>query len=371
MRIEEVSGRDGVRRFLEVARALYPPSSPWVAPLDRERQSFFDRRKNAFFEHGTIDLLLAVDTRGRDVGRIAVVENPRYNEFQGTSLGFFGFFEAPEDPEVSSALLTEACRRVAALGHPRILGPVNPSTNHECGLLVEGFDSPPVLQMPYNHDYYDGLLRGAGFVGVQDLISFRYPVQGPFPPRLLRARELLTRRNSVQLRPLNMKAFDSELDLVKEIYNAAWSKNFGFVPLTDGEIDGLARDLRPILDPELCWFAEVGGEVAGVCLLLLDYNQLLRPLRGRLFPFGWLRLLTGKRKIDRARGMVMGVHPRYRKMGIDYAFYHEAVRTLQRRRIEELDISWVLSHNTALREAIERMGAHAYKTHRLYEKDVA
>lgn len=371
MRIEEVSGRREVRRFLEVARSLYPASSPWVAPLDRERQSFFDHQRNAFFEHETIDLLVAVDSRGRDVGRIAVIENPRYNEFQGTSLGFFGFFESPDDPEIASVLLTEACRRVGSRGHPRILGPVNPSTNHECGLLVDGFDSPPVLQMPYNHAYYDELLRGTGFEGVQDLVSFFYQVQDSLPPRLSRARELRTRRNSVELRQLKMKALDSELELIKRIYNDAWSKNFGFVPLTDTEIDSLARDLEPILDPGLCWFAEVGGEIAGVCLLLLDGGQLLRSLRGRLFPFGWLRLLIGKDKIDRVRGMMMGVHPKYRKMGIDYAFYHEAVRTLQRRRIKELDISWVLSHNTALRDAIERMGAHAYKTHHLYEKDVA
>jgi GNAT superfamily N-acetyltransferase len=370
MRIEAVGGRCGLRRFLAVPKALYPRTSPWVAPLDFERRAFFDPRKNAFFDHATVDLLVAVDSRGRDVGRIAAIDNPRYNEFQETALGFFGFFEAPDDAEIANVLLAEARYRSAEQGYARIHGPVHPSTNHECGLLVDGFDDPPVLQMPYNHGYYEKLLLGEGFEAVQDLLSFIYHLPESLPPQLERARKLLARRNKVEVRPLRWKEFDAELARVKDIYNEAWSSNFGFVPLTEREIDCLARDLKPILDPELCWFAEVGGEVAGVCLLLLDYNQLLGPLRGSLLPFGWWKLLTGKRTIDRARGMVMGVRPRFRKMGIDYAFYDEVFRTLQRRGIGELDISWVLEQNRAMREGIERIGAHAYKTHRLYERDV-
>lgn len=371
MRIEEVGGREGVRRFLEAARALYPPTSPWVAPLDLERQRFFDPRKNAFFEHGSIELLLAVDSRGRDAGRIGVIENPRFNEFQGTELGFFGFFEARDDPEVAAALFAETRRRTRERGHERLFGPVSPSTNHECGLLVEGFDSLPVLQIPYNHAYYEALLLGEGFEGVQDLVSFLYRIPGETPPRLQRAREVLARRSRTELRQLDLRAFDADLERVKRIYNDAWSANYAFVPLTDGEIDTIARDLKPILDPELCWFAEVDGEVAGVCLILPDYNQLLHSLRGKLLPFGWLRLLTGKRRIRRARGMLMGVRPGFRKLGIDYAFYDEAVRTMRRKGIVEIDVSWVLSHNKGLRGAIERVGARAYKTHRLYEGSVA
>ena len=370
MRVEKVSGRRGLRRFLEVAKRLYPKESLWVAPLDFERRAFFDPKKNAFFDYASLELFVAVDSSGSDVGRVAAIDNPRYNEFQNTALGFFGFFESTDDPEVAAALLEEAERWVLEHGYHRIHGPVNPSTNHECGILVEGFDLAPVLQMPYNHAYYEKLLLERGYVGVRELLSFHYDVDGRVPERLVRAREALQKRSGFTVRLLNMKDFDAELERVKLVYNEAWSKNFGFVPLTDQEIDCLAHDLKPIIEPPFCQFAEVDGEVAGVSLSLLDYNQLLKPLRGRLFPFGWWSLLTGKRRIDGMRGMVMGVRPRFRKMGIDYAFYHESLMASHQYGLKHIDLSWILAENSELTNAVFRLRAHGYKRHRLYEKEL-
>lgn len=371
VRVAEVNGRRGVRRFLDVAKKLYPPSSPWVAPLDMERRKFFHPGKNPFFQHATLQLFVAVDASGRDVGRIAAIDNPRHNEFQDENLGFFGFLEVEDDPDVACALLDAACRWVAQRGYPRIRGPVNPSTNHECGLLVEGFDRPPTVQMTFNPPYYEKLVLGAGCERVQDLVAFLYLVDDRVPERLARGNEILRKRHSFTVRNVEMKKFDEELEKVKLIYNEAWARNFGFVPLTDDEINYIAQDLRPIIDPEFCYLAEIEGEPAAFAMCLPDVNQALKPLRGRLLPFGWLKLLRGLRRVDRIRAMAMGIRPRFRKQGIDYALYLRGLKAAQAKGMKEIEVSWVLDHNVALVAAVERFGANIYKRYRLYEKDTA
>jgi GNAT superfamily N-acetyltransferase len=371
VRVVEASGRRGMARFLDLPRRLYPRSSPWVAPLDLERRKFFDPARNPFFERARMELFLAVDAAGRDVGRIAAIENPRHNEFHGENVGFFGFFESVDDVAVARVLLDTASRRAAERGRPRIRGPVNPSTNHECGLLVEGFERSPMVQTPYNHAYYEKLLLEAGCEGVQDLVALLYEVDGKVPERLRRGLEVLGKRHGFSLRHLDMKRFDEELAKVKLIYNEAFARNYGFVPLSDAELDYLAGDLRQIVAPELCVLAEVDGEPAGFSLALPDVNQALKPLRGRLLPLGWWKLWRGWRRIDGMRAFAMGIRPRFRKMGIDYAFYHGGLMEAQRRGIREIEVSWVLAHNVELIRPVERFGGRIYKRYRLYEKSTA
>lgn len=371
VRVEEVRGGRGLRRFLDLARAIHPPSSPWVAPLDFERRRFFDRARNPFFEEAEVALFLARDERGRDLGRVAAIENRRFKEYQGQALGFFGFFECADDAAVARALLDTASGWARARGNERLHGPVSPSTNHECGLLVEGFEDPPLVQMPYNPPYYEGLLLAAGFEGVQDLVATTYDVSEAIPERLERSLELFQKRHGFELRKLDLSDFAGELARFKLVYNEAWSRNYGFVPLSEREIESLARDLRPIIDRELCWFAEVKGETAAAMLCLPDYNQALRPLRGKLFPLGWMRLWRGLSRIDRMRGMALGVRPGFRKMGIDHALLLEALRAAQRKGYRAIDVSWMLAHNVEMLRPLERVGARVYKRYRLYERSTA
>lgn len=369
--IVPVENRKTLRRFVRLPRAHYPPSSLWVSPLDFERLQFFDRRKNPFFQYAEARLFLAIGPDGRDLGRIAAIDNPRYREFQKRDLGFFGFFDAPDDLDVSRALFRAAEEWLRGRGLRGVQGPVNPSTNHECGLLVAGFDRPPRIQLTYNHPYYARLVEDAGYRGVRDLVAYEYEVDGSTPQRLVRAAEVFARRNAFTLRGLDLSRFDKEIELVKLIYNEAWSDNYGFVPLTDDEVRWLARELRPIIVPELCAFAEVNGEPAAFMIVLPDVNQALRPLRGRLFPLGWWKLLRGLKRIDAMRALAMGIRPRYRKLGIDYAFYAEGLRVAKKRCYRWVELSWILAENVELIRALERVEARETKRYRLYEKDLA
>jgi hypothetical protein len=235
---------------------------------------------------------------------------------------------------------------------------------------VSGFDRPPLIQMPYNHEYYGRLLEAQGYRGVQDLVAYEYAVDGRVPDRLEHALELLQRRKSFRLRPIDFKRYDEELALVKLIYNEAWSANYGFVPLSDAEIDWLAREMKPFLRPDHCAFAEVDGEVAGVMILLGDLNQALRPLRGRLFPLGWWTLLRGMKRIDAMRAMVMGVRPGFRKIGIDHAFYFAGLKVAHARGYKSIELSWILAHNVEILRSLERLEARETKRYRLYEKSL-
>jgi hypothetical protein len=363
-----VETRRDLERFIRFPRELYEPRSPWVSHLDRERLRFFDRRHNPFFSFAQARLFLALGEDGRIDGRIAAIDNPRYGEFQKRKAGFFGFFDGIDDLETARALFAAAEGWLRGRGMPVSHGPVNPSTNHECGLLVSGFDRPPRIQLPYNHPYYPRLLEALGYAKVQDLVAYEYEVDGAIPERLARALEVFKKRHPFTIRRVNLKRFDEEIARVKLIYNEAWASNFGFVPLSEAEIDWLAREIRPVLDPDLCCFAEVEGEPAGVMILLPDVNQALKPLRGKLFPLGWWKLLRGLKRVDAMRGLAMGIRPRFRKMGIDYAFYHAGLKAAHSRRYRTIELSWILDNNLELLHALQRLEARETKRYRLYEK---
>jgi GNAT superfamily N-acetyltransferase len=366
-----VEGSRMLRRFVRFPRSLYPPSSLWVSHLDWERARFFDPRRNPFFSFAAVRSFLAVDRNGRDVGRIAAIDNPRFVEFQGRKLGFFGFFDAPDDEEVSGALFEAAEAWLRARGLPAVQGPVNPSTNHECGLLVSGFDRPPRIQLTYNDPHYGRLVESAGYRGVKDLVAYEYEVDGRIPERLLRARDVFAKRHSFTLRKIDLKKFDEEIERVKLIYNDAWSSNYGFVPLSEAEIGWLAKELRPVIAPDLCAIAEVAGEPAAFMILLPDLNQAIRPLRGKLFPLGWWTLLRGLKRVDAMRALAMGVRPKFRKTGLDYAFYAAGLAAAHGRGYKHIELSWILADNLELTRALGRLEARETKRYRLYEKALA
>ena len=246
-------------------------------------------------------------------------------------------------------------------------GPTNFSTNEECGLLIEGFDSPPMVMMTYNPEYYIDFLEKYGFQKAKDLLDYVIH-ENELSERFRQIAELIQKRKGVTIRPIRLKDFAREVDRLKEIYNSAWEKNWGFVPMTDKEFNHMAKDLKSIINPDLVLFAEVGGEPVGFSLALPDINQALKRINGRLFPFGLVRLLWYMKKIDACRVVTLGIKAPYRKMGIDGLLNFETFRRGVEKGYQMGELSWVLEDNILMNRGLESLGARVYKRYRIYEK---
>ncbi|MBI4538570.1 MAG: N-acetyltransferase [Gemmatimonadetes bacterium] len=351
---------------MDVAWRVNIADPQWVPPLRRDLRELLDRGRHPFHQHAEVAYFLA--ERGADaVGRVAAIVNHRHNEFHGERTGFFGFFEAENDREVAAGLLDAACEWLARRGMERVLGPANFSTNEECGLLVDGFDTPPAIMMTHNPRYYPELVEAEAFCKAKDLLAYWLYDTG-VPQRLVQGVERIRERAGVTIRSLDMKRFRDEVAAVKEVYNSAWSGNWGFVPMTDAEFEFMARKLKPVVDPDVCFLAEAGGEVAGFSLSLPDFNRALKHVNGRLFPLGLFRLLWESRRIRTLRIVTLGLKPGYRRLGIDAAFYLRTWQDGVAKGYREGEASWILEDNWEMRRALEKMGGRVYKTYRMYER---
>jgi GNAT superfamily N-acetyltransferase len=340
-----------------------------VPPLKADVRHLFDRAKNPFFEHATIESWLALAGE-RVVGRITAIDNRAHNDFHGDATGFFGFFECENDPAAAGALFDAAAGWLAARGKDVMRGPMNFSTNDDCGTLIEGFDTPPTIMMPHNLPYHAELYAAHGFVKAKDMIAY-WMDREELPERLERGVELLRRRKGIVTRPMDMKHFDRDVGIIRAIYNDAWEKNWGFVPMTRSEIEHLAKQLKPVVDPEIVVFAEVRGEPIAFGLGLPDYNQALKHTGGELLPFGFLALLWHRRKINQARVLTLGVKSGYRSSGVDALLYHELFHRCHRQGYPKGEFSWILEDNLAMRRPLENMGGVQYKTYRVYDRPLA
>lgn len=370
MRIEEVATQSQMRAFIKFPWRIYRGNPHWVPPLLVERKEFFNPRKNPFFQHAQVKYWLAYRDR-EVVGRIAALVNQAHNDYHQEKCGFFGFFEAVNDPDVARALYGTAENWLKAQGMALMRGPANFSTNDEVAFLLEGFDHPPTLMMPYTPPYYNELAEGFGLRKAKDLYGYLIRRENLPTERILRVAERIKKKEGIVVRPLRMKEFDREVARVKEIYNAAWSKNWGFVPMTDAEFNYIARQFKQIVDPDLTLIAEVGGKPAGFCLALPDINQALIRLNGRLFPWGLVKLLwltKVKKIITGLRLVTMGVVPEFQKRGIDTIFFIETFRTGVAKGYRWAELSWILEDNTLMNRAAEAFGAELYKKYRIYEK---
>lgn len=317
-----------------------------------------------------MELFIARDISGRAVGRIAAVQNDRYVDEHREPVGFFGLFECVRDPAVARALLSSAGAWLRERGLATMRGPASFSLNEECGMLVEGFDGPPMVMMPYNPRWYPELLEEAGGRKARDLLAYWLGYEGEAgapPERLVRLADALAARNGIRIRSLDTRRFSEEVERVRDVYNRAWASNWGHVPMTDEELAYMARQLRPVVDPELVLFAEVHGELAGFALALPDLNRVLRRLNGRLLPLGWAKALWYGRRIDAMRVLTLGVLEPWRRMGVAEAMYLHYWRTCARKGITSGEFSWILEDNTLMRTALEKLGARAYRTYRLYD----
>jgi GNAT superfamily N-acetyltransferase len=348
---------------------IYPGRyQAWVPPLLVEEHKRIDPRKNPFFEHGAVQLFLAYKD-GHIAGRIAAIENRLHNEFHSDKVGFFGLFESIEDQEVARALLDAAAEWVGSRGLDTLRGPTNFSTNEECGLQINNYDSAPFVMMTYNPPYYVDLLEGWGLKKAKDLLAYQVRREDFDQPRFAKLQQLIERfGRDISVRSLRMDRFAEEVALVRKLYNAAWERNWGFVPMTDAEVDHMAKQLKPVVDPELALIGEVEGEPVGFALALPDVNQAIRRANGRLVPLGLIKLLWHMRRVNGIRIITLGVVEQYRGGPMAPMFYLEIFKRGSRKGHGVAESSWILEDNQPMRLGVEKMGFTPYKTYRLYDK---
>ncbi len=364
--MRRASTRADVRRFIRYPFARYADDPHWVPPLLLAEREQFDPKKNPFYAHARVSLFLA-ERGGEVVGRVAAIDDDNHNRAHGDNLAFFGFFEAA-DEEAADALLGRVEAWAREIGRGAVRGPANPSLNHSAGLLVEGFGCDPFVLMPYNPPEYPRWVEGSGYEKAKDLYAWLFE-RGWDLERIGRLAARVRRRHrDLAIRTPDMKRWDEELTRVKDLYNRAWERNWGFVRYTDAEFDRLAREFRMILDPDLVAFAEVDGELAGVTVLLPDVNQVLKRMRGKLLPFGFVHLLRRRRLIDQIRLPILGVAPEHRNKGFELAMVHFLHERALARGYRRCEASWTLEDNRAINHVLEAAGARRYKTYRIYEK---
>jgi len=366
--VSVVSPKD-LARFIRLPHSIYAGDPLWVAPLDSDERARLTPGKNPFFEHAEAAYFLARDG-AKDVGRIAVSIDRNHDAFQGERQAAFGFLEA-ESAAALAELLQTAERWASARGAEVLRGPLNFTTNDDCGLLIRGFEHSPALLMPYNKPSYPTWVDAAGMKKAKDLYAFRISVANPLPDQIVRVAEKVRAHHGIVVRPLSMKRFDEDLGRVKEVYNSAWENNWGFVPMTDHEIDHMAAQLKPAVVPGMVLFAEIEGKPVGFVLALPDVNQALRPLRGRLFPLGVFRLLWSLPRVRDGRLMALGVRAGYRRRGIEALLIHDLHRTLIAKSYVDFEVGWTLEDNDLVNRLIETMRGEHYKTYRIYERRLA
>jgi GNAT superfamily N-acetyltransferase len=360
------SGRD-MDAFIRFPLGHYSHDPLFVPHLLYERRKFFSS-SNPIFQFTEVAYFLARDEKGQVVGRVTAHVNERHNRHANEKTGFFGFFECIENQAVSSALMAAAEEALRARGVKVIRGPFNFSTNEECGFLVQGFDRPPAFMMPYTKRYYPDLMTRMGYSKARDLLAYEYEYQGSIPGHLVRFSERIRKRKKVVVRPINMQRFAEDVETIFRIYNDAWSQNWGFVPVTEEEFRVTAKDLKPIVDPSIVLIAEKEGRPVGFIVTLPDYNMLLKKMKGRLFPLGFLHLLFGRKSIRRVRTLLMGVEPEHRLSGIDTLLVYDTFERGLPKGYHAGEMSWVLEDNVLMRRPLERMGAAVGKVYRIYEK---
>ncbi len=370
--ILEVESPKQLKAFIKFPNKLYRNDPNYVAPLMVERQDFFNKKKNPFFRTSKTKMFLAKE--GKEiVGRIATCINFHHNEFHGENTGFFGFFDCTDNYEVARKLLKVAMITLKAEGMELMRGPANFSTNHEVGFLIKGFDSPPVIMMTYNQPYLPKLAEKFGLKKVMDLNAYRLSTQVPVSERHMRVIERIKKRSKITLRPIKLSKLDEEIQTIRHIYNNAWEKNWGFVPLQEDEFNHIAKDMMQIADPNLILIAEVDGEPAGFSMSLPDINQALIKMNGRLLPFGILKLLWNTKvsnKMTNLRTLTLGVVHKYRKRGIDNLLYYETHLRGSKSGYQSSEISWILETNDLMCSAAVAMGAILYKRYRIVEMPI-
>jgi len=374
--IKPVRSRGDLNAFIKLPFALYRNEPRWVAPLLSDVRKRLDREHNPFFAHAEAEFLLAFRD-GRPVGRISAHIDRHLNEFQDNDWGLWGWFECADDPEAAAALFAAAEAWLRERGRGTMVGPMDYTTNDECGLLIEGHERPPLILCPWHHPYYQRLVEeDLGLGKAMDLYMWSLHVTGrdKVNPLIWEVADKVETDHGIVCRNFRKKDMDNEIGRFLEVYNAAWERNWGAVPLTEAEVHHMAKDLKPILDENWAMVAERKdtGEIVGVALTLPDYNQVLAKLRprGRLLPFGWLTFLRERSKIDAVRVFALGVKPEYQHTGIAARFYQMHFDAAERTPQKGGEMGWILEVNRPMNRAMEGMGGEIVRRYRVYEKSL-
>jgi hypothetical protein len=370
--IRPVRTRGELKRFVKVPFEVHREHRQWVAPMIFERMEFLNRDKNPYFEHAQVEYFLA-ERDGRAVGRISAQIDERWDEFQGAGDAMFGFFESAEDVEAAAALLGAASEWARSKGRNRILGPMDFTTNDEVGILIEGFERRPMILEPWHPPYYRELIEAGGFTKAMDLLMWELQFgelkEGErFDPSIHAAAKKALEQEGIVIRNMRKRDMADEVRRFMDVYNEAWGDNWGFVPITDAEVNFQAKNLKQVLDENWAYMAERDGEVVGAALTLPDINQVMAKMNGRLLPFGWARFLLGKRKIDQCRVFALGVKHDYRHSGVAAGLYLKHLETAAiPGGIVGGEMGWILETNGPMNRAMEGMGGKVVKRYRIYE----
>ncbi|MBX3007895.1 MAG: hypothetical protein KF816_07690 [Melioribacteraceae bacterium] len=365
--VKEINSKSDIKRFLKFAWEVYKDYPYWVPPLLFDKMKILDKKKNPFYKHADSQLFIA-EVDGKIVGRIAAIKNDLHNQVHNDKVGFFGFFESINDQNVANKLFDAAKKWLQNKGCDTMRGPANPSSNDEYAMLIEGFDDEPRILMPYNPKYYLELCDNYGFKKAKDL--YAYSIDNPDmvkSDKVRRVAELAQKRSRLVIKQLDIKNFASELEKVKYVYNKAWAPNWGFVPMTDEEIDAMAKDLKPLVEPSLVLFGEIDDQLVGFALVMLDYNQIFKSMNGRLLPFNFIKLFTQKKKITWSRVITLGIIPEFQKRGLDAVLYWDIMQRAEKIGILRGEASWILEDNDMMNRGAEVMKGKIYKKYRIYD----
>ena len=361
-----VGNKKALNAFVELPFAIYANDPNWVPQLRIAVKELLDREKHPFYANAEAEFFLAYRD-GKLAGRVAAIVDRNHNRFHGENAGFFGFFECVDQVEVARALLERARQWTRERGAEFLRGPVNPSTNYECGMLIDGFDASPMVMMTYNPRYYPQLMDQAGMTKAKDLYAYLSNANTISMKKIERVADKALATDGVRVRPIDMKNFQRDVERIWEVYGAAWTRNWGFIPMTREEFLLMGKEMKMILKPELALIGEVGNRVVGFALALPDVNQALKPANGSLFPTGLLKILYYQRLIRNVRVLALGVVEEYRASGLAAGFYATLVRNARKLGYGDCEMSWILEDNVLMNRSLEVMGARRYKTYRIYD----
>ncbi|MFA6099061.1 MAG: GNAT family N-acetyltransferase [Patescibacteria group bacterium] len=365
--IQEIKTPDEIKQFVKFPWRIYRNDPNWVPPLIHDQLNFFNPRKNPYYQHSKVKLLMAYNN-GRPVGRLSVHENTQHVKRHGEKIGFFGFFECYDNPAAARGLFNYGKKWLTSLGYRKMRGPANFNINGEYSLLVDGFDSPPVAMMTYNPPYYVKLIEGCGFKKSQDMFAYQQKYADGLPEKIMdKAAKVEKNRPDFTVRKMKISELEKEAKIVFSIYKQAWDDNWGAVPPTEKEIMALAHELKMIIDEDIAFIGELNGQPIGFSLTIPDANQILKVANGRLFPFGILKMLWKKRSINGVRVLAMGVLKEYRHQGFDSVFYKKTLRAGLEKGYKTAEASLINESNLPMRKVLERIGARIYKTYRMYD----
>ena len=369
IKIRKIRSKKNLRKFIKMVWPLYEGNQHWVPPLISEVEAILTPGKNPFWENSERDLFLAY-RNDEIVGRIAAIVSHNHNEVYKEKTGFFGFYESIDDQEVAHALYEAAEEWLSNKGLRHMRGPMNPNINEEIGFVVEGFDQDPFIMMPYTLPYYPNLTEAEGLKKIKDVYSYWSSTSDGMPEKVERVVKAIKKRYKITVRPANLKNLEEEAALIKEVHDEAWRDNWGAVPFTDPEFDEIVKKLKPVIIPDIVPIVELDGKIVAMAVAAPDANQILRLANGRLFPFGFIKILLNQHKVNRVRVIILGVLSEYRRCGFDALLYYELFKAVEKHGFMGGEFSWILEDNVEMTRIIEGWGGKRTNTYRVYQKPI-